>query len=180
MLAPIMPASLKGHWKKFFILGIICIVLGALALLDTVLVTVASVVILGMLLLAAGMIQIYHSFSIQGWGSFFFSLGIGVLYCIGGILLMKEPVAGSIFLTAFIALCFVLGGAMRAILATQHTSIKGWWIVLLSGLLSMLVGVFLYAYLPWSGLWFIGTLLGIDLIFSGAGWLNFGLALKSP
>ncbi|QNT78677.1 HdeD family acid-resistance protein [Entomobacter blattae] len=173
-----MTPLLATHWKRFYILGMICIALGVFALIDTSLATLASVIMLGLLLIIAGMIQIYHSFSVKEWSSFIFSFGIGVLYCIGGILLMKEPVTGSIFLTAFIALCFILGGAMRAIIATRHTDLKRWWVMLLSGLLSMLVGAALYILLPWSGLWVLGTLLGIDLIFSGASWLNFGMILK--
>jgi uncharacterized membrane protein HdeD (DUF308 family) len=33
--------------------------------------------------------------------------------------------------------------------------------------------------MPWSGLWVLGTLVGIELIVSGLTWLQFGLALRS-
>ena len=36
----------------------------------------------------------------------------------------------------------------------------------------------LYASLAWSGLWVLGTLIAIELLVQGAGWLYFGIALR--
>jgi len=37
----------------------------------------------------------------------------------------------------------------------------------LSGLISAVIGALLYASLPWSGLWVLGTLIGIELVVQG-------------
>ena len=42
----------------------------------------------------------------------------------------------------------------------------------------LVVGVMLYATLPWSGLWVVGTLIAVELIVQGVSWLQFGLALR--
>ena len=51
-------------------------------------------------------------------------------------------------------------------------------LLLLGGLISAIVGIVLYLTLPWSGLWVLGTLIAIELIFHGAAWFEFGLALR--
>jgi uncharacterized membrane protein HdeD (DUF308 family) len=54
----------------------------------------------------------------------------------------------------------------------------GWWLMALSGLISIVIGVLLYASLPWSGLWVLGTLIGVELLVQGMTWLMFGMALQ--
>ena len=51
----------------------------------------------------------------------------------------------------------------------------GWVMMLVSGVISLLVGVMLYLTLPWSGLWVVGTLIAVELIVHGVSWLQFGL-----
>jgi uncharacterized membrane protein HdeD (DUF308 family) len=36
----------------------------------------------------------------------------------------------------------------------------------------------LYLMLPWSGLWVVGTLIAVELIFHGVSLVQFGLALR--
>ena len=48
----------------------------------------------------------------------------------------------------------------------------------LSGLISAVIGALLYASLPWSGLWVLGTLIGIELVVQGVTWMTFGIALR--
>jgi len=40
------------------------------------------------------------------------------------------------------------------------------------------VGILVYSTLPWSGLWVLGTLIAVELLIQGAGWLHFGIALR--
>ncbi len=46
------------------------------------------------------------------------------------------------------------------------------------GVISLLVGLMLYLMLPWSGLWVVGTLIAVELIFHGVSWIQFGLTLR--
>ena len=50
--------------------------------------------------------------------------------------------------------------------------------LLLGGAVSLIVAVLLFLQLPWSGLWVLGTLIAIELIFMGFNWLQFGLTLR--
>ena len=52
----------------------------------------------------------------------------------------------------------------------------GW--VVVSGIISLLLGLMIIAKWPYSGFYVLGLFLGVDLIFIGSGWLSIGLALK--
>ena len=66
----------------------------------------------------------------------------------------------------------------RFAIALRHWHMGGSGLLLLGGLVSAGVGIALYLTLPWSGLWVLGTLIAVELIFHGAAWFEFGLALR--
>ena len=55
---------------------------------------------------------------------------------------------------------------------------KPWGWVVVSGIISLLLGLMIIAKWPYSGFYVLGLFLGVDLIFIGSGWLSIGLALK--
>jgi uncharacterized membrane protein HdeD (DUF308 family) len=91
---------------------------------------------------------------------------------------MDEPVEGSIILTALAVAALIAGGVVRVAIALRHREVQGWWLLLLGGLVSVVVGVLLYRSLPWSGLWVLGTLIAVELLVQGGTWLQFGLSLR--
>ncbi|MCX2560221.1 HdeD family acid-resistance protein [Acetobacter farinalis] len=173
-----MPSS--KQWALFVALGVALIVLGFIACVDAISVTLVSTIFIGVLMIIAGAMQCAHGFAVRDWGGFLFSLLFGLLYIAAGAMIIEEPITGSVIITLFVAACFVVVGIMRCILAIQYRSLPGWSLVLAGGVISLAVGLCLYWTLPWSGLWLIGTFVGIELIASGFGWLQFGLALRQP
>jgi uncharacterized membrane protein HdeD (DUF308 family) len=71
-----------------------------------------------------------------------------------------------------------VGLVLRIVVALRHREMGGWWLMALSGLISIVIGVLLYASLPWSGLWVLGTLIAVELLVQGMTWLMFGMALR--
>jgi len=57
---------------------------------------------------------------------------------------------------------------------------EGWGWSLLSGIISLLLGLAIWRQWPLSGLWVIGLFVGIEMLFSGLSWLMLGLAVRSP
>jgi uncharacterized membrane protein HdeD (DUF308 family) len=188
MPADTMPAStatnavadyqIARKWQWFVALGIVLIVLGAAAWLDVVSVTLATTIFVGAMLLAGGVFQIIHAFMTRGWRGFVFGLLSGLLYAAGGLLIMREPVHGAVVLTLVLAALIVAGGIVRVVLALRHRALRAWPLILVSGVASVVVGFLLYTNLPWSGLWVLGTLIAIELLVQGGGWLYFGIALR--
>ena len=171
-------ANIAKKWGWFVALGIAMIALGAAAWLDVVTVTIAGTIFIGASLLVGGALQIIHAFMTKEWRGFILSLFCGILYLGGGLLIMNEPVQGALFLTLLVVAALVVGGVIRIVLALQHRNIAAWGLILLSGIVSIVVGYLLYATLPWSGLWVLGTLIAVELLIQGSSWLYFGIALR--
>ncbi|WP_231118970.1 HdeD family acid-resistance protein [Oecophyllibacter saccharovorans] len=171
------PAMKPGY---FIAAGIIMVLLGILAWICAFQVSLASTIVLGVLLIAGGVMQLVQVFGhgpTAGMPRWLAAL-TGVLIIISGALLCLEPVQGAMLLTAFIAAMLIIGGLMRIYWAFQLRHIPGWWVGLLSGGVTLLVGVLLYATLPWAGLLFIGTLIAVELIMAGVSATYFGFTLR--
>jgi uncharacterized membrane protein HdeD (DUF308 family) len=128
--------------------------------------------------LVSGVFQIIHAFATKTWSQFGLNIALGLLYIIGGLLIMQEPVEGSFIITLMLLVTLVIGGIMRVVIAFRHRELKFWWLMALGGAASAAIGVLLFTALPWSGLWVLGTLIGVELLIQGVTWLQFGLALR--
>jgi uncharacterized membrane protein HdeD (DUF308 family) len=168
----------RTGWGWFVALGIAQLVLGIIAWFDVIAFTIAGVIFIGALLVVAGIFQIVHSFMNREWGGFLLHLLVGVLYVVGGFLLMDEPLQGSLIITIFVAAALVVGGILRIVMGVQHRHMPGWVLLIIGGVISVVVGFLLWQSLPWSSLFVVGTLIAIELIFHGVSWIQFGLTLR--
>lgn len=171
-------AHMTGRWGWFVALGAVLFLLGILALGDVVAVTFVSTIFIGAMLLVGGIFQIIHAFANKSWSAFLLNLLAGVLYVIGGLLIMEEPVKGSLVITLFLLIALVVGGVVRVVIAATHRELAGWWLLLLSGVISVVLGIMLFMTLPWSGFWLLGTLIAIELLVQGVVWIGFGFSLR--
>jgi uncharacterized membrane protein HdeD (DUF308 family) len=167
-----------SKWGWFVALGVVLLLLGVLALGDVVVVTLISTIFIGAMLLVGGVFQVVHAFMVKTWSGFLLSMLGGIVYAVGGLLIMNEPVQGALVITLFLIVALMIGGILRIVVAVRHREMNGWWLMALSGLISVLIGFLLYASFPWSGLWVLGTLIGVELLVQGATWLMFGMALR--
>jgi uncharacterized membrane protein HdeD (DUF308 family) len=166
------------RWGWFVALGIAQLVLGAVAWFDVIAFTIAGVIFIGALLVLAGVFQIVHAFMDREWGAFALHLLVGILYVIGGFLLMDEPIQGSLVITILVAVALIVGGILRIIIGIRHRHMPGWALLVAGGVISLVVGLMLYLTLPWSGLWVVGTLIAVELVMHGVSWIQFGLTLR--
>lgn len=171
-----LPTASKWGW--FVFLGIVMVAAGIFALGDVVAFTLVSVIFIGAMLMVGGVFQIIHAMFTKGWSGFAFNVIMGLLYILAGVLIMQEPVQGSVILTILILASLLIGGIIRVVVAFRHREVSGWWLMALGGLLSVVVAVMLYATLPWSGLWVLGPLIAIELLIHGFTWIQFGWGLR--
>jgi uncharacterized membrane protein HdeD (DUF308 family) len=160
-------------------LGALLILAGLFVLGDIVAVTVASAILFGIALAAAGVFEVIHSFAASHWGGFFLRLLIGSLYVIGGAMLIANPVAASELLTLAFAAALIASGAARIFLAFEYWDRFGGLLVA-SGIVGILAGLVILFKWPLSGLWVLGLVVGIDLLLHGTWWVMFGLSLRHP
>ena len=168
--------SLRSRWGWLLVLGIALIVLGTVALGDTFAVTFISVLLLGWLLIGSAIVHVVHLARHTEVRSFWSFITV-ILDLVAGVFLIARPGLGALSLTLVLAAFFLASGIMRIInVLGEHTPHKFW--PLLNGIISVLLGVLLWVHWPWSGLWFIGLAIGIELIFRGWTWVVLALMLR--
>ncbi len=171
-------APVARKWGWFVALGIGLIAAGLFALGDLAFASLVTATFIGASFLVGGVFQVIHAFMTKGWGAFLLNLVCGLITIAGGFLIMAEPVQGAVILTLFVAAAFIVGGALRMVIAIRHRELQYWWLMALGGLISIGLGAMVYASLPWSGLWVLGMLVGFELVVQGVTWLQFGLSLR--
>lgn len=170
----------RKKWCWFLGIGVLLVVLGATALgsvLTTTTVTMVTMVFIGWLMIAAGIAQTVHAFGTKDWGGFFIDLLGGVLYAVSGFLIVNHPAMAAESLTLFIALFLIFSGIFRICLAIA-VRFPHWGWMLLHGVVGLLLGLSIWRSWPMSGLWVIGTFVGVDMIFNGWSLIMLGLAAK--
>lgn len=175
----IMPGmeEVRRHWGWVLALGVLLFLLGLFATSAAVTTTLLTVLVIGALLLIAGIFELGSAFRNAHYGGFWMHLFTGILDLVCGALLMAYPGVGALTLTLILSIFFLVGGAMRAISALMIDLPNGGWAVL-SGGVDVILGIMLLAAWPASGLWFLGLAVGIGLIFRGAWWSAFALAAR--
>ncbi|ACB94668.1 HdeD family acid-resistance protein [Beijerinckia indica] len=156
------------------LLGVVFIAAGIFILGDVILATLVSTVIIGLCAIVGGLFEIFHAFWTKGWGGFFLQIFLGVLYVAGGVVLVNQPVVGSLILTYVLGLVLLISGFVRLYLGVRFWSQLG-WLLSLSGAFGVIAGLVILIGWPASGLWVLGYLLGFDMIFQGVGWLCLAL-----
>jgi len=171
-------ATLKPRWGWCLALGIALLIAGIVALLTIVAATVVTVWWVGAMMILAGIFEIAHGFRMKGFGRALLWTVIGALYVFGGVFAMVNPLLASAVLTLILGAALIVAGFMRIILGTHLKAGQHGGLIILSGVLTLLFGVIILLQWPFSSLYVLGLILGVDLIQAGIGWINLGLFLK--
>lgn len=169
--------KLSHKWGWVMALGIALTALGVYALGYSVMATLVSVFVLGYFVLIGGLIQVVTAFWVKEWSGFFFELLLGIFGLIVGYMMLSNPLAASTALTLLLGVYFMVEGIFRVISALVHSYRGAAWGVL-SGIISLALGVIIYQEWPFSSLWLLGTFLAIRLIFSGISTTSLALVLR--
>jgi uncharacterized membrane protein HdeD (DUF308 family) len=172
-------APLRGKWGWIVALGVVYLVAGVIALGSVVTATIASVWLVGIMMLLAGVFEVIHSFQIKTWGRFLFWLALGVLYIIAGFVAFDNPLLTAVWLTLILGAALVASGIMRIFLAFNMKGGTPWGWVVASGVITLLLGIIILIHWPVSSLYVLGIFLGVDLVFAGATWIALGLGLHN-
>jgi uncharacterized membrane protein HdeD (DUF308 family) len=170
-------ASLELKWGWILAIGLILVLLGTVALGDTLAVTFVSVFLLGWLLIASGIVHVVHLIRHTEIRSFWHIVG-AILDFIAGFYLIANPGLGALTLTLVLAGFFLVSGVTRLIGVWRLNLPHKFWPVL-NGIISILLGILLWVHWPTSGLWFIGFAIGIELIIRGWTLVMLAFALRS-
>ena len=169
---------LRNQWWCFLLLGTALVVFGSICIAEPLIPSLASVVFLGFLLMAAGITQIVSSFWAGKWSGMLIHMLIGVLYVVVGYMIVDAPVINMVLITKFIAIFLIVSGAFR-IISALVLRFQDWAWALLNGGVTLLLGIIINRQLPEAALWVIGLFIGIEMIFNGWAWVMLAFGLRA-
>jgi len=177
VLAVDVPDKLGWSWRWFLTLGVGLGLLGVLGIVYSTTTTVVSMYLCGGTLVAAALIEAVNAFLVGKWSGFFLHLLGVLLFGVTGFLLLTYPSLGAEGITELMAAYFMVGG-MFEVIAPPFVGLPdaGWHVF--NGVVSIVLGLLVMSQWPVSGLWAIGTFVGIDLLFRGLTWTMFALGLR--
>jgi uncharacterized membrane protein HdeD (DUF308 family) len=171
-------APLRGKWGWIVALGIVYVVAGFIALGSIVMATVAGVLVVGIMMIVAGVAEVINAFQIKSWGKFLLWALLGVLYIVAGFVTFDNPLFAAVLLTLLLGASLIASGIMRIFLAFSMKAETPWIWMALSGVITLLLGLLILARWPINSVYVLGLFLGIDLIMAGAGWVGLGFGLR--
>ena len=170
---------LERNWWLPLVRGIAAILFGIAAFVWPGLTVSVLVLLFGAYVLVDGAIGIVDSIRyrhrIANWG---FWLLEGVLGVAVGALTLFMPGVTALVLLMFIAAWAIVGGILRIVAAIQlRKRIEGEWLLILSGVLSVLFGGLLVA-IPAVGILSLVWLIGIWAVLFGAVLIALAFRLR--
>ncbi len=169
------PLRAKSGW--IVALGVVYLIAGFIALGSIVTATVASVFVVGIVMLVAGIAEFVNAFHMKTFARILLCLLLGALYIVAGFVTFQNPLLAAALLTFTLGIVLVASGIMRIVLAFSVKIGMAW--IILSGIISLFLGMVILAHWRFSSLYVLGLFLGIDLVFAGVGRIALGLGLRS-
>jgi uncharacterized membrane protein HdeD (DUF308 family) len=174
--ASLSPLRAKSGW--IVALGIVYLIAGFIALGSVVSATVATVFVVGIMMIISGVAEVISAFQLKSWGKFLLWVLLGLLYIFAGFVTFENPLLAAAVLTLALGAALVASGIMRIVLAFSMKGGSPWGLVALSGLITLVLGGIILAHWPVSSLYILGVFLGIDLVFAGVSWIFLGLGVR--
>ncbi len=169
-------AAKNAGW--IIVLGVVTVIAGFLAMGSPLATGLAVVVLIGIALVIGGVARIFGAFGAGSFGQGTLAFIGGIITFVAGLSLTGRPGIGLTTLTLILGVYLVIDGISSAILAFKVRPATGWGSMLFSAVMGVLLGFLLLREWPLSGTWAIGTLTGVNLLFSGFSMISIGSAAR--
>ena len=158
--------------------GVALIILGMLAVGSPFLAAVAVNAFVAWLIVLAGVVHLTVAFHTREAGSLIWRLLVGLAYIVFGGYLIARPALGVASLTLLLASLFLVEGVLNIVHFFRARSVQGSSWLLIDGIITLVLGLMIYAQWPSSSAWAIGTLVGVSMIISGVTRVMLSLAVR--
>jgi uncharacterized membrane protein HdeD (DUF308 family) len=169
--------ELKAAWGWLLGWGLLLILVGFIGVSYEFLATAVAVDVIGLFLIAMGVIELVQAFRHHRVSSFFLFLVGGLASLVAGLLLWMRPLAGMAVLTLLMASYFLVVGSFRLVgsVVNRH---PGWVWGALSGLAGVVLGFMLWAEWPSSSVWALGLFVAVSMLFQGWNYVMLALVAR--
>jgi len=158
--------------------GVITMLLGVFAMFTPMLTGFSLLLLLGVVVMAAGILRMIWAFKAGSVGRGMLMFVLGLLTLAVGLLLLVNPVFAAMSVTILLTLYLVVDGVAEVYAGVQRKPEAGWGWLVVGGVVSVLLGVMIWRQSPLAGVWAIGLFLGIKLFFVGLMMMTVGSTLR--
>ncbi|AQS46688.1 hypothetical protein B6V73_11320 [Thioclava sp. JM3] len=162
----------------FLMTGLVLIVLGVAAITNPFATSLALTTFVGILFLIAGVVQAWLAFNDRDGAHRAWHGLIALLNIVVGVWLIADPMSGTVSLAAVVGVLFLLMGALRLLIGLRLAAPRLRWMLVLSGAVSILLGLLIFAAFDQIATQILGLLLGIQLLADGVGLAALGFASR--
>ncbi len=168
---------LEKFSKYSKIYGVIFLLIGLAGIVFPYIMSLTTAVIYAWFLLFSAFMIGFHTWQTNkkdwlGWLK-------TVIFLMVSILMIINPVTAVATLGILFAIYFFMDAFSSSALAFELKPAKMWWVSLLNGLLSLIIGIYFIIGWPISSMFLVGFLVGISLFFDGIALLTLGSAAKT-
>lgn len=177
-------AESRAHVEKvvrrntglFLVQAVLMVIAGIVALGYPLVTTLAVTLFLGWMLIFSGIVQAITLIANSRLPHFWLQLVSAVLSVVVGVLFVRNPGVAVTTLALLLVIYFFVEGIAKVVLAISVRPLPNWGWILVSGIIGLLLGVWLMMN-PALSIVFLGVFIGIQLIAEGIaiGWMALGL-----
>lgn len=175
-----------AHWVEkahkyagwIVVLGIVEIVLGVIVLSAPFAGGVAVTMVIGAGMIFGGIARLLAAFFADSFGSGALAFLWGLLVASSGFYMFTNPGVGLATLTLVLSMLFFVSGLSECVVAFQVKPASGWGWMLAGGVVSVLLALMIWREFPLSGIWLVGTMVGINLLVNGFSTAAVGSAAR--
>ncbi|HEX4068344.1 MAG TPA: HdeD family acid-resistance protein [Acidobacteriaceae bacterium] len=157
--------SPSGRWS--IALGAFLIILGLMAIAAPFLAGLTATVLLGWLVVLAGITHLAYAWSERSTGIFLWQVLIGIAYTVAGFYVLLHPVVGIVALTLVLAFYIAIEGILEIVAWFRLRPADAAAFFLLDGLVSVVLAGLIFLHWPSGSRWILGTFLGVSILMSG-------------
>jgi uncharacterized membrane protein HdeD (DUF308 family) len=173
------PADELRRTRRWLIVaGVLSLLGGIVAIVLPTIASIATAIFVGWLLVFASALYVVDAFSTRDGRRIAVRLLFALLSFAAGLYLLVSPLDGAFTLTVVLAMWFLAIGVARIATGIAERGVPGAGMLVLSGVLSLVLGLLIALQLPESATWAIGLLVGIDLVFTGTLLLSLARSLR--
>ncbi len=154
-------------------------VCGILAIILPVEFSLGIALIIGCLILVAGIAHLVFAFQTRNIDGFLWQILLSALYLIAAICLLANPLLGIFSLALILAIFLLLEGILEFVLYFSLRRFRHSVWLLFDGIGTLILGILLLSRWPPASPEIIGALIGLSLMLSAVSRLILSLAIRA-
>ncbi len=173
--------AIRTYWGLFVVQGGIMVVLGVAAVVWPHISTLATDLYVGWMFLFSGLAGLVTMFVGSSVAGFLWSLLTAALSLLVGVLLLWHPVEGAVSLTLVLIAFFIVEGIFQiaGAIRCREAFPDSWIWLLMSGIADVVLAAIMIWGWPFTAIWALGLIVGLNLITSGLAILIVAVASRS-